>query len=196
MLRISARLIDGEWLLEDLGVPLPLDNGTLAELTVRPSDVSDSALRRALQRQATRILLPAGARLMSFVSTARMDSHIHRGLVVPQTPGGTNAGYVAMTLMEPLRLVIKPPRRPYLDNCNVWIDALDRAAGSINEAHTLISVRYETDRRSHTGNVFHRVLFEDMTAQGGRWLPLDLLRAGAMAEFLAETRAELEAEAK
>lgn len=133
---------------------------------------------------------------MSFVSTARADSHIHRGLVVPQPPGGTNAGYVAIRLMEPLRLVFKPPRRPYLDNCDVWIDALDRAAGSINEAHTLISVKYETDRRSHTGNVFHRVLFEETTPQGGRWLPLERLRARGMAEFLAGARAELEAQSR
>lgn len=196
MLRIRARLVDGVWLLEDLGVPLPLENGTLAELTVRPTDVADSTLRRALQRQAMRTLLPEGARLMSFVSTARGDPHIHRGLAVPQPPSGTNAGYVAIRLKEPLRLVIKPPRRAYLDNCDVRIDALDRAAGSINEAHTLISVKYETDRRSHTGNVFHRVLFEETTPQGGRWLPLERLRARVMAEFLARTRAELEAESR
>jgi hypothetical protein len=196
MLRISARLVDGEWLLEDLGVPLPLENGTLAELTVRPSDVADYALRQALQRHAKCTLLPEGARLMSFVSTARVDSHIYRGLVVPRPPGGTNAGYVAMRVIEPLHLVVKPPRRPYLDNCDVWIDALVRTAGSINEAHTLISVKYETDRRSHTGNVFHRVLFEETTPQGGRWLPLERLRARAMAEFLTRTRAELEAESR
>lgn len=50
-------------------------------------------------------------------------------------------------------------------------------AASLNHALTLLSEAYETDRLSHTGNVYSRVLYQGYDK---RWYPLDLLRKATL----------------
>ena len=52
------------------------------------------------------------------------------------------------------------------------------SGGSINQAYTRLSERYEPRRKSHAGNVFQQVLFE--TTPGGHVRPLDDLRLKAV----------------
>jgi hypothetical protein len=53
----------------------------------------------------------------------------------------------------------------------------DERAISLNHSLTRLSETYETTRRSHTGNVYARVLYQ---AQDNRWYPLDVLRKRAL----------------
>jgi hypothetical protein len=56
----------------------------------------------------------------------------------------------------------------------VW----DRPADSLNHAFTLLSERYEPWRKSHTGNIYDRMLYQE---SNGKWYPLNVLRDAAIA---------------
>lgn len=51
-------------------------------------------------------------------------------------------------------------------------------AKSLNHAFTILSEIYETQRLSHTGNVYERVFYQE---KDGRWCPLDWLRQAELA---------------
>lgn len=50
---------------------------------------------------------------------------------------------------------------------------------SLNHAFTTLSEIYEPWRKSHTGNIYTRVLYKE---KNGRWYPLDVLRDAAIAK--------------
>jgi len=52
-----------------------------------------------------------------------------------------------------------------------------QAVSSLNHAYTKLSEIYETQRISHTGNIYRRVLYMETN---GKWYPLDLLRNEAL----------------
>lgn len=54
----------------------------------------------------------------------------------------------------------------------------DRPADSLNHAFTLLSERYEPWRKSHTGNIYDRMLYKE---SNGKWYPLNVLRDAAIA---------------
>jgi hypothetical protein len=56
----------------------------------------------------------------------------------------------------------------------------DKPATSLNHALTVLSERYETQRISHTGNVYEQVLYQE---RNGLWYPLKLLRDGKTEEI-------------
>ncbi|MBC8751519.1 MULTISPECIES: hypothetical protein [Paraburkholderia] len=49
---------------------------------------------------------------------------------------------------------------------------------SLNHAFTRLSEKFEPWRKSHTGNVYDRVLYQE---KSGRWYPLNVLRDAAIA---------------
>lgn len=55
----------------------------------------------------------------------------------------------------------------------------DESAASLNHAFTLLSERYEPWRKSHTGNIYDRMLFQETN---GKWYPLNVLRDAALAK--------------
>jgi len=50
---------------------------------------------------------------------------------------------------------------------------------SLNHAFTLLSEKYEPWRKSHTGNIYDRMLYQE---KNGNWYPLNVLRNAAIAE--------------
>lgn len=58
-------------------------------------------------------------------------------------------------------------------------DVWDRPADSLNHAFTLLSERYEPWRKSHTGNIYDRMLYQE---SNGKWYPLNDLRDAAIAK--------------
>lgn len=56
----------------------------------------------------------------------------------------------------------------------VW----SRPADSLNHAFTLLSEQYEPWRKSHTGNIYDRMLYQE---SNGKWYPLNVLRDAAIA---------------
>lgn len=55
----------------------------------------------------------------------------------------------------------------------------DGSAASLNHAFTLLSERYEPWRKSHTGNIYDRMLYQETN---GKWYPLNILRDAALAK--------------
>lgn len=53
------------------------------------------------------------------------------------------------------------------------------SADSLNHAFTLLSERYEPWRKSHTGNIYDRMLYQETN---GKWYPLNVLRNAAIAK--------------
>lgn len=56
---------------------------------------------------------------------------------------------------------------------------VDDDVASLNHAYTLLSEVFEPQRKSHTGNVYQKVLYREAD---NRWYPLQLFRAGATAD--------------
>jgi hypothetical protein len=55
----------------------------------------------------------------------------------------------------------------------------ENPAESLNHAFTLLSEKYEPWRKSHTGNIYDRMLYQE---QNKKWYPLNILRNAAIAE--------------
>ncbi len=62
---------------------------------------------------------------------------------------------------------------------NVPPEVSKAPADSLNHAFTLLSEKYEPWRKSHTGNIYARIFYQETNQ---RWYPLDVLRNAAMAE--------------
>lgn len=80
--------------------------------------------------------------------------------------------FVMISLGEELRLRLQPGKRAVLLPCACEIPVLDETASSLNHAYTIVSEACETERISHTANVFTRAYIES----GERWVSLDLIR--------------------
>ena len=63
-------------------------------------------------------------------------------------------GSAEVVLLEPLLISVDGSERAKLNDCSCGIFLLDKEATSVNHAFTLLSEEFETDRMSHTGNVF------------------------------------------
>ena len=86
-------------------------------------------------------------------------------------------GFAEIHLAEELRLKLRGTKRATLEPCDCWIPALGKTVKSLNEAYTILSVRYERHRRSHTGNVFQLVFFRTMgRSREHEWEPLESVR--------------------
>lgn len=79
---------------------------------------------------------------------------------------------VPIDLKGSLRLEKRPGKLSKLMPCSCHIPSLKRDVDSVNEAYARISEAFETHRRSHGGNVFTNVFFEEK----GLLRPLDLRR--------------------
>jgi len=54
----------------------------------------------------------------------------------------------------------------------------DEEVDSLNYAFTLLSIQFEPWRKSHTGNIYERVFYQE---ESGTWYPLNVLRNAAIA---------------
>ena len=89
-------------------------------------------------------------------------------------------GYAELILLDDLYLIIRGSKPPILQHCKVEIPFLEKEARSVNHAYTLISTEFETERISHTGNVFKHVFFQ---AENKRWFPLEEIKLKVVEEF-------------
>ena len=58
-------------------------------------------------------------------------------------------------------------------------NAFDCRAESLNHAFTMLSESYEPWRKSHTGNIYDRIYYQE---KNGKWYPLNVLRNAAIAK--------------
>ena len=76
--------------------------------------------------------------------------------------------------------------RAKLSECRCGIFLLQKEARSLNHAFTLLSEHFETERLSHTGNVFR----QGFTKHNGHWVCLDDLRLVRVRKALHERSLE------
>ena len=150
-LRIGIRF-DGDRIVLLDGSPLPaLSKNAVAELIVAPEAILDSVARaRFLEGRAIQIL--------------ERDSHVFFG-VSPTMVGSLRAdGLLSSLVLEinsdywfvegkleaPLMLQVRGDQEARLSSCSCTIPSLNTTADSLNHAFSLISVAFETKRRSHS----------------------------------------------
>ena len=173
------------------GGPLPeLADGTVGDLIVPAFAFRDTETLQQFVGELSGPVLKKGTRLLVSVPAAESA---RKGLVSSESLGcPTNAigPFVEVVLAEPLELTLRGTKRAALRSCTCQIPALKRTATSVNHAYTIISEHFERDRRSHTGNVFEKVLYEtDCKPEGRCWLPLDALRRPREAAIAKRVRA-------
>src|SRR5690606_35504250 len=98
--------------------------------------------------------------------------------------GLESAYLVPFHLLEPLPLAFHGTKVAELGSCHCRLEGVevDEPIVSINHAYTRLSERFESRRRSHSGNVFKKVFFAD----GDFLLPLKVLRDLHKAEIEKE----------
>jgi hypothetical protein len=84
-------------------------------------------------------------------------------------------------LKEPLRLKFRGTKKPVLMDCPCKLPSLGVTVKSINHAYAHLSEKFEPHRRSHTGNVFQKVLY--LPPGQHNWQPLEELRQAKQNEF-------------
>jgi len=155
--RIVVQFRPGSILRSD-GAPLPkIRDGTFADLVIPASGLADDEERQKLEAESVKELLPSGARILIGLSRGVMREK-PKGFVEPEELK-TGYGYLfaEAILRESLMLRLRGDKEPLLENCRCFIPVLEAEASSLNHAFTLLSTKFETERISHTGNVFARV---------------------------------------
>ena len=183
--RLLVQIKAGLVVRDDL-TPLPkVREGTFADLTFPASSLVDESEREELVEESSLELLPAFYSVFVGLNPNLIKGK-HRGLIKPadlkierQAPNQatrngvlhaprTLAGhgylrFAEVVLVEPLTLRLRGNKESTLELCKCAIPVLNVEARSLNHAFTLLSTKFETDRISHTGNVFAHVFFRDKT---------------------------------
>jgi hypothetical protein len=156
------------------GGALPaLKDDTIGDLVVPAWAVLDEGRRALLQEVEAVQALPAGVEIAFVMKMDRLPEPSPKGFFHPEKVEWMAGGkFVIVQLLTPLGLLLRGTKQALLQGGRCYIPALDVTALSLNHAYTLLSTVYETDRRSHTGNVFLR----GFTLEGDTWCPLQQLR--------------------
>ncbi|UIF87653.1 hypothetical protein KAF44_00370 [Cupriavidus necator] len=184
------------------GGDVPVEQGALAELTIRTAEITDE-LFIARMTQTTKVkILEEGTPLMVALSDRSFPKKTPWPDVAPEdVPQGTTR-FERIVIGPPeakhprtkaARLFIGPP-----ESGGLWLrlKGLERSeltcstvlmpdglqsnsAVSLNHAFTLLSKTYETHRISNTGNVYRHCFYQE---SDDRWYPLDDLRTGVRAQ--------------
>jgi len=165
------------------GKPLPkISDGALVELVVPIWAVADEYDRIRLRSKRTLEMLPTEASVWLGLSRKAVNPASHKKF--RQVKGGAAASYLLaeVVLLEPLFVLVDGSERAKLAECRCGILLMNAEARSLNHAFTLLSQAFETERRSHTGNVFR----QGFAYQNGRWLCLDNLRLAKVMKALQE----------
>lgn len=204
--RVPVRLVDGQWEYF-YGWPVPVREGVVADLIVERSSITDPEFLKATRRREEHKLLDEGATLL-VVLAAKDGADIsdeHQNLFVRIDSGSLSNEYFWTPRPAGTRFIgvqVGPPsaifsrQRPGVGG-GVWLQLEGvRPKGvvvssvilpdlvsatpvdSLNHAFTKLSEVFEPWRKSHTGNIYTRVLYQEAN---GKWYPLQRLRSAAEA---------------
>lgn len=189
-IRIPLRVVEGEF-KPFYGSTMPrLVDGAIVDLVIpeyalRADDFARFQAERSVQ------LFPKDSELMIGL---RPPGRIPYTLCTREDLGksrvvSSHRAFACVKLLEGLTLCLRRGKRAFLRQsaCEVPALGLEAEAKSLNDAYTLLSQKYEPDRRSHTGNVFREALYWDESQEFWRWL--DDLRIQKEEEFEQELAA-------
>ncbi|WP_395746617.1 hypothetical protein [Prosthecobacter sp.] len=163
-----------------------LKDGSVVDLVCEDSQLVDGDLAARLNTVETVLFLKKGTTLFAHM---RQDGPVHREILRRQqvsleVPMDHATFFAPFTLQEDLMLELRGTRKPALCDCECDLGAgepEDTRPGSVNQAYTRLSEKHETSRRSHTGNVFEKVLY---MGEDGIVRPLATLRDEKFAAFI------------
>lgn len=182
-LRIAVRFDGTTFALLDAS-PLPaIAKDAVCELVLRPALLQNPADRDRFVRDEVIPILSQGSAVLLGISPHLVGNTKAPGLICNPQEIGVQTEYwlIEIWLQQDLKIRIREDQEARLEPCSCLIPPLKREATSVNHAFTLISETYETERLSHTGNVFERAY----TPVGPkRWQTLDDLRIKAIAQAL------------
>lgn len=202
-LRLPVRFVDGN--IELLyGGAIPVKENALAELIISSECLSDQSFLEIFSKPELIKILEEKVSLMVAISPpdearAKFQSCFaavdwknviipygrpalsHRTRFVPITLGRPTEAQKKQKIEKGglwLQLVGMQPKE--IRSSTVMLpEALGKLpARSLNHAYTMISERLETDRISHTGNIYDKVFYQD----GEKWYPLGDLREARLYE--------------
>jgi hypothetical protein len=145
------------------GGPLPaLKEGILCRLIVPAFAFKEAADKSRYTRVCKQRVLPKGTILRIALSFGQE---------------------VTIRLDGELWMRIRGERRPSCENVPCTLIGEKLTAQSLNHAYAIASAQHEKERRSHTGNIYRSIYFQDSR---GHWRPLEDLRVSV------EVQVELE----
>ncbi len=164
--KIPIRIVEGnaEYFY---GGPFPKIRNVTGDLVVPAFSVIEAPFADECSETDRSEILPEGTRLMVNVWAEERAEGLANGVLC-----GPLSGNVQVELLETLYLWHRGTKSSVLAPCKCYIPALEEEAASLNHAYTNISKRFETKRRTNTGNVFKKVYFQ----QNGHWQTLQILR--------------------
>jgi hypothetical protein len=202
-LRIPVKLVDGHWELL-YGGGIPVKDGSVAELRLEKYSISDKSFLATVSAKRSIKILEEGTQLL-FALTPDLSlpevlaSHFLNPLSVKYehvAKISTHARFIRVHLSQPT----DAQKRLQLDQGGLWLKLeglVDRGvesssiklppvpglkkqvASSLNHAFTLLSEVFETQRISHTGNIYESVFYQDSDET---WFPLKDLRNRELAK--------------
>jgi hypothetical protein len=188
--RIPIKIIDGR--VEFLYGGSILDfvkDGSCGDLIIPAFAVKDKEKLKSLNSEKRIELLPTDTRL--FVSmklperdcgdTAKKEylEHIRKTYGAPEFHD--LEVFADFIIKESLKIHLRGTKDAVLEPCKCKIEFLHDEARSVNHAYTLLSTEFETQRISHTGNVFQKVYYLN---ENKSWVSLDELRRDCEAEWM------------
>ena len=160
--RLLVKVSDGKCSMID-GSALPkMKPDAVAELVVSPWDITDEKARAALLQEQRVEFLAAGTSIWARVKQDDIATDLKLCSKNKRVWPRTSELVVEIKLQTAVQLVIRGDGRASLGECNCQIPALPKQkCSSVNEAYTRVSEAFEPSRRSHTGNIFNCVFFEN-----------------------------------
>ncbi|SOY48515.1 hypothetical protein [Cupriavidus taiwanensis] len=206
-IRIPVQFINGRW--EFLyGGPVPAREGTVADLVLNRGAIVDKNFLALLSKRTEHKILSAGTELLvaltvkpkvplsdslrkyliskSAVSLSPNYFHVVRSgdtmfvkvsiggpteQQIRKHPGNDGGIWLSVQGTQPKGIVTSQVKVPQ--------EVSETPLDSLNHAFTRLSEEFEPWRKSHTGNIYDRVLYQEKNKS---WYPLNVLRDAALAQ--------------
>lgn len=206
-IRIPVKLVDGQWEYF-YGGGLHVCNGAVGDLVIDKRAIEDKKFLALLKQTSEYKILGVGTDLrvaLTIKPTSDIDDSLRKCLIQMNAQElsadyfhsvrSADTQFVKVSIGEPT------PRQKKMrpeDNGGIWLrlqgtqtkdistsrvivpaPVSEYPLESLNHAFTRLSEKYEPWRKSHTGNIYDRVLYQE---KNGRWYPLNVLRNAAVAK--------------
>ncbi len=144
-----------------------IKDGTLGDLFVPAYAVKNEKIIILLSEERNIPLLKKGTELFVQIQTNVESKDLEEIVADPEECGVlVKKKFMRIVLEDPLYLILKGTKHPVLSGAKCKAIKNNNISGiSLNHIYTLISQLHESERISHTGNVFKKIYYEDKTAK-------------------------------
>lgn len=182
--KIPVKIVDGK-VVSLYGDKLPEMKNVTGDLVVPASSFLDQKQIANFSQKDWSLMLRSGSVLIINVASDRNERGLNTAMSNPEQnyPRTAKPGFVRVILRQQLYLQHRGTKSSMLQPCLCTLPDLGVEATSLNHAYTIASKRFETERRTNTGNVFLNVYHN----LDGRWEKLEWLRERLDAKFERST---------